>query len=116
MILWRRRLDLWAVTVPRPHLVPLPSGKLKQSKSLQWYPPYAHAPPATPQGGHYKHVMVQLSHTSMAHYILCRAAAVDMDSLRDLYVGALEDSKYDSATLQGVHTLEDKAVATLDPR
>ena len=45
-----------------------------------------------------------------------RSVQIDVQTTQEVYIGALQDSKYDSADLQGVHTLEDKAVATLDPR
>ena len=41
---------------------------------------------------------------------------MDPTDSHDMYVGALADSKYDSAELEEVHTLRDKMVATLDPR
>ena len=41
---------------------------------------------------------------------------LDKEVLREIYVGALQEGRYDSAPLQGVHALEDKAMASLDPR
>ena len=41
---------------------------------------------------------------------------LDEDALRDVYISALEVSKYDSAELEDVHTLADKAQVTLDAR
>ena len=41
---------------------------------------------------------------------------MDPTDSHEMYVGALADSKYDSAELEEVHTLRDKMVATLDPR
>lgn len=38
------------------------------------------------------------------------------DELKDIYVAALEESKFDSAELAEVHTLIEKAQVTLDPR
>lgn len=44
------------------------------------------------------------------------SVAIDANDLKEMYVGALEEGRYDSAPLQGVHILEDRAVASLDPR
>ena len=49
-------------------------------------------------------------------YRFDRAVELDKQVLLEMYSGALQESLYDSATLQGVHSLEDKAVITLDPR
>lgn len=38
------------------------------------------------------------------------------DDLREIYVAALEESKFDSAELEGIHTLTEKAQVLLDPR
>ena len=44
------------------------------------------------------------------------AVEIDQDGLREMYVGALKEGRYDCASLQEVHALESRAVATLDPR
>ena len=44
------------------------------------------------------------------------AVEINQDGLREVYVGALKEGRYDCASLQEVHTLESRAVATLDPR
>ena len=41
---------------------------------------------------------------------------INPTEMHEMYVGALEMSKYDSAELQEVHTLRDKAQITLDAR
>ena len=38
------------------------------------------------------------------------------EDVRELYVAAMEESKFDSAELEEVHTLAEKAQTTLDPR
>lgn len=38
------------------------------------------------------------------------------EDLCEIYVAALEESKFDSAELEDVHTLGEKAQVTLDPR
>lgn len=38
------------------------------------------------------------------------------ENLCEIYVAALEESKFDSAELEDVHTLGEKAQVTLDPR
>ena len=44
------------------------------------------------------------------------SAQIDEDGLRELYVGALVETKYDTAELQDVHLLADKMQPSLDPR
>ena len=41
---------------------------------------------------------------------------LDEEGLKEAYVAALEDSKYDGAELEAVHTLAGKAQQSLDPR
>lgn len=41
---------------------------------------------------------------------------IDTQSLHDMYTGTLQGSVYDSASLEGAHSLEDRAVPTVDPR
>ena len=41
---------------------------------------------------------------------------INPTEMHEMYVGALEMSKYDSAELQEVHTLRDKAQITMDAR
>lgn len=45
-----------------------------------------------------------------------RRVNIKGETLREMYVGALEDSKYDSAELHGVHALDEKASVALNPR
>lgn len=49
-------------------------------------------------------------------FFAIRNGQIDSPTIHEMYVGALGDSKYDSAELETVHTLGDKLVATLDPR
>ena len=44
------------------------------------------------------------------------SCAVNEDDLCDLYVSALEESKFDSTEMSDTHTLAEKAEVTLDPR
>ena len=44
------------------------------------------------------------------------SAQIDEEGLRELYVGALAEAKYDTAELQDVHILADKMQPSLDPR
>lgn len=41
---------------------------------------------------------------------------IDEDGLREAYVAALGESKYDTIELDAVHTLAERAQQTLDPR
>lgn len=41
---------------------------------------------------------------------------VEEEALRDVYLAALEECKFDSAELEEVHTLAEKAQEGLDPR
>ena len=47
---------------------------------------------------------------------LADATDIDEEGLREVYVAALEECKYDSAELEAVHTLAEKAQQTLNPR
>ena len=47
---------------------------------------------------------------------LADATEIVEDGLREVYVSALEESKYDSAELIDVHTLADKVQQTLGPQ
>ena len=51
-----------------------------------------------------------------AWQLAVEAIQLDEEGLREAYVAAVEDSKYDSAELEEVHTLAEKAQQTLDPR
>ena len=41
---------------------------------------------------------------------------LDEEGLKEAYIAAVEESKYDGAELEAVHTLAEKAQQTLDPR
>ena len=41
---------------------------------------------------------------------------IDEEGMREVYIAALEECKYDSASLEAVHTLAEKAQQTLNPR
>ena len=41
---------------------------------------------------------------------------IDEEGMREVYVVALEECKYDSANLEAVHTLAEKAQQTPNPR
>ena len=41
---------------------------------------------------------------------------IDEEGMREVYVAALEECKYDSANLEAVHTLAEKAQQMLNPR
>jgi len=44
------------------------------------------------------------------------SSTIDEQNFREIYVGSLEGSKFDSAELEDCHTLAGKAQTTLDPR
>ena len=44
------------------------------------------------------------------------SSIIDQNGLCELYVGSLEESKFDSAELEHSHTLAEKAQVSLDPR
>ncbi len=44
------------------------------------------------------------------------AVVIVEDDLREIYVAAMEECKFDSAELEEVHTLAEKAQTSLDPR
>ena len=44
------------------------------------------------------------------------SSVVEEDDLREIYQAALEECKFDSAELESVHILAEKAQVTLDPR
>ena len=44
------------------------------------------------------------------------ALTINEDDLRDVYFAAMEECKFDSAELEEIHTLAEKAQTTLDPR
>ena len=41
---------------------------------------------------------------------------IDEEGLKEAYVGALDDCKYDSTELSEIHTLAENAQQSLDPR
>lgn len=45
-----------------------------------------------------------------------KAVCVNHDCLRELYVSALEPTKYESAALGGVHTFSERSLGSLDAR
>jgi len=47
---------------------------------------------------------------------LADTADIDEEGLKEVYVAALEECKYDSAELESVHTLAEKAQQMLNPR
>ena len=45
-----------------------------------------------------------------------RRIDVDVETLQEMYVGALGDSKFDSAELSGTHALDERTPIALNPR
>ena len=45
-----------------------------------------------------------------------RRVNVDMETLQEMYVGALEDSRFDSAELSETHALDERTPIALNPR
>lgn len=74
--------------------------------------------PSSSQGGHTVSSPGGVIPACQDHrwQIYADSAQIDEEGLRDLYVSALAEAKYETTELQEVHILADKMQPSLDPR